>query len=216
MRWFALGAALCLAGPARAQFGTDPAKTNVIVKDEQLKRAEQLSRWAEQVKSIAANKALTAKQRADMARRRRKEQALADAQAARAELNRAEHSAAQKKREVNETSLEYLQAEDRYHAQNGTYVKPQQYQYLKQKLRYESPTEAPVDASPEAVAAQRTELQARIESGKPVGVGELMGRASQMKQMGYGVIKNSLDSDYSRATAAGRAAAGSPPAAPSP
>jgi tetratricopeptide (TPR) repeat protein len=196
MRWVFLAAALCLPGPARGQFASDPVKAKVIAKDGELKRAEQLARWAEQMKNIAANKAMTAKQRADMARRRRKEEAKQAAAAAREELKRAEQDASAKKLEVNQTGLEYLQAEDRHYAQNGTYVKPQQYEYLKQKLQYESaPPPEPTEA---AIASQQAELQHRLESGEPIGAGELAGRAGQLKQMGFGVINKSLDTDYGK------------------
>ncbi|TBR25876.1 tetratricopeptide repeat protein [bacterium] len=201
MRWLLLVCLASSAAPARA--ASDPAKTQVLVKDEELRRAQEMARYAEQMKEFAAQKAMTAKQRADMARRRRKERAKEAARAAKAELGRAEQNAQAKNQEVNSTGLQYLQAEDNYFAQNGTYVKPQQYQYLKEKLRYESavaqqPAAEPTEA---AVAAQHAELQQRLEGGKPVSAGELAGRASQFKQLGYGVMKKALNTDYSKVTA---------------
>lgn len=186
-------------GPAWAEFSYDPAKSAVLSKDNELKRAEDLARWAEEMKAVAAQKALTAKQRADMARRRRKQETLEAAARAKEEFTRAEQNAAAKKEKVNSSSLGYLQAEDKYYAQNGTYVKPQQYQYLKEKLRYESArTQTPAAGpSDNAITEQHAELQSRLESGKPVGAGELAARAAQIKQLGYGTLKTSLNTDYS-------------------
>lgn len=205
MRWVLLAAVLGLPGPARAQFASDPVKAKVISKDQQFKRAEQLARWAEEMKNAAANKAMTAKQRAEMASWWKKERARARAEAARAELTRAEKDASTKKQEVKQTGLEYLQAEDRYYAQNGTYVNPQQYDYLKQKLHYESaPPPEPTDSN---IASQQAELKERLESGKPMGAGELAGRGGQLKQLGFGMIKRALDTDYAKG--AGRGGVGS-------
>lgn len=205
MGWVLLAAVLCLPGTAGAQFSSDPVKAKVIAKDQQLKQAEKMARYAEQMKNYAADKAMTAKQRADMARWWKKERAKQRAEAARAELTRAEQDASKKKQEVKQTGLEYLQAEDRYYAQNGTYVNPQQYDYLKQKLHYESaPPLEPTDAN---IASQQAELKERLESGKPMGAGELAGRGGQLKQLGFGMIKRALDTDYTKG--AGRPHAGS-------
>ncbi|MBI5595255.1 MAG: protein kinase [Elusimicrobia bacterium] len=179
----------------------DPTTAQVIQADRDLQAAERQREYAEWLKSDAAKKAMSAKQRAEANSwfRRAKRRAKAIAAEAKANLKKAEANAQQKEMQYKETGINYLQAEDNYYVANGKYLNPQQYQAIKDRLHYESTVDPAAATNPDNAEAASKELTQRMTSGKPIGAGELAARASQLSKMGYGAIGKTLDMDFSAA-----------------
>lgn len=196
-----LAALMACALPAPGAAPTyDPTTAKVIQADRDLQQAERERQYAEWLKGDAAKKALTAKQRADMASWWRKQRRLAEAAAAKLNLKKAQANAEAKEKQYNETGMNYLQAEDQYYATNGNYMNPQQYQTVRDRLNYQPAVDPDAAVNPDNAEKASQELTQRIASGKPMSAGELAARASQLSKMGYNTLGKSLDTQYDMGT----------------